>query len=171
MSADLQAWASNPTLATLTADELDQIASLARVERWGAGATLLHEGAGGPRVLIVLEGEAVVSRRDRGGEARELARVGPGAVLGEILLLTGFARIATVRTATPVTALALDVATVRAAIERREPAVLALVVGLASGLAARVAALNERVVALLHEVEHYDEIAETRELVRRSLVE
>jgi hypothetical protein len=49
--------------------------------------------------------------------------------------------------------------------------VLALVVGLASGLAARVAALNERVVALLHEVEHYDEIAETRELVRRSLVE
>lgn len=171
MSIDLRAWATNPMLSSLTGEELDQIAALARIERWGVGATLLHEGASGPRVLLLLEGEAVVSRRDRDGVAHELARVGPGAVVGEILLLTGKARTATVHTATAVTALALDVATVRAAIERRDPAVLALVVGLASGLAARVAALNERVVALLHEVEHYDEIAETRELVRRSLVE
>ena len=55
-----------------------------------AGRVLMHEGRPGWEALLVAEGEAVVEVH-----GREVARVGPGAVLGEMALLGDHYRSAT----------------------------------------------------------------------------
>jgi CRP/FNR family cyclic AMP-dependent transcriptional regulator len=85
-----------PLLGGCTAKEL------ARVDRLGTevdlqpGRTLTREGAEGGEFFMVRDGVAVVTRR-----AREVGAIGAGSVAGELALLDGTVRTATVVTATP----------------------------------------------------------------------
>jgi CRP/FNR family transcriptional regulator, cyclic AMP receptor protein len=85
-----------PLLAGCTAKEL------ARVDRLGAkvdlqpGRTLTRERAEGCEFFIVRDGVAVVTRG-----ARRVGAIGAGSVAGELALLDGTVRTATVVTATP----------------------------------------------------------------------
>jgi CRP-like cAMP-binding protein len=63
-----------------------------------AGEVLIHQGDPGGTFLVVLTGSLVVSRAD-GGATHEIARVGPGSILGELSMLTGRARHADVTAA------------------------------------------------------------------------
>src|SRR5262245_3862113 len=67
-----------------------------------AGTTLCTEGEWGQEAFIVVDGEAEVSV---GGTA--IARLGAGAVLGEMALLEHGFRSATVTAVTPMTVLAM----------------------------------------------------------------
>jgi len=60
------------------------------------GATLFREGDGGDDVYIVVNGRLRVTTTDRDGRLRVLEEVGRGAAVGELALLTGEARAATV---------------------------------------------------------------------------
>ena len=80
-----------PLFAGLDDRELGQIADSLRERRFAAGDTVTREGAGGAGFFVVEEGKASVSV---GGQAR--GTIGPGDYFGEIALLTGSDRTATI---------------------------------------------------------------------------
>jgi small-conductance mechanosensitive channel/CRP-like cAMP-binding protein len=84
-------------LAPLPAESRARLAELARTELYGAGETVVNQGdAGGEEFFIVVAGEvAVVLERSRG--VAEMARLGPGKFFGEMSLMTGEPRAATVK--------------------------------------------------------------------------
>ncbi len=67
------------------------------------GEVLIDEGSPGSESFVIMTGEAVVSV-----QGRELARLGPGEVFGEMAVLAMTKRTATVTAAAPMTVLVLD---------------------------------------------------------------
>jgi CRP-like cAMP-binding protein/cytochrome P450 len=104
----------------MTADELAMVlpsldpAQLARLTLqlksrvYPAGAVLVREGDPADYFYILMSGEVAVLKRASDGKAQEVARLQPGSYFGEIGLLHGMPRTATVRALTPVKVLALD---------------------------------------------------------------
>jgi len=80
-----------PLFSELDDRELQEIAAQMRERTFAAGDTVTQEGAGGAGFFIVESGEADVSGA---GEAR--GTIGPGDYFGEIALLTGSDRTATI---------------------------------------------------------------------------
>ena len=80
-----------PLFAGLDSRELKEIAESLRERPFAAGDTVVEQGVGGAGFFIVTEGEAEVSVD---GEAR--GSIGPGDYFGEIALLTGSDRTATI---------------------------------------------------------------------------
>ena len=76
--------------------ELAQIAALADELDLPSARDLTREGAGGWEFIVLVEGEADVVRK-----RRVINELGPGDFVGEIALLTGRPRTATVRTRGP----------------------------------------------------------------------
>lgn len=88
--------AQAPLIAGADADTLDELARSARVVRVHAGEVVVREGESADRLYIVRSGRLrVLVERDDGPRAvRELTY---GAAIGELALLTGSARSATVQ--------------------------------------------------------------------------
>ena len=80
-----------PLFSDLDDKELAQIAGTLRERRFAAGDTVTQEGAGGAGFFVVESGEAQVTVD---GQAR--GTIGPGDYFGEIALLTGSDRTATI---------------------------------------------------------------------------
>jgi len=80
-----------PLFAGLDDRELGQIAESLHERRFAAGDTVTKQGAGGAGFFVVDEGKASVTVD---GEARRT--IGPGDYFGEIALLTGSERTATI---------------------------------------------------------------------------
>ena len=80
-----------PLFAGLDSRELDEIAATMKERRFSAGDTVTAEGAGGAGFFVVEEGEASVSV-----EGRPRGTIGAGDYFGEIALLTGSDRTATI---------------------------------------------------------------------------
>ena len=81
-----------PLFAGLDKRELEQIAATMRERRFSAGATVTEEGAGGAGFFVVEQGQAEVLVE---GETR--GTIGAGDYFGEIALLTGSDRTATIK--------------------------------------------------------------------------
>ncbi|HEX3455430.1 MAG TPA: cyclic nucleotide-binding domain-containing protein [Gaiellaceae bacterium] len=88
----LQLIRANPLFGWLPPIAAARLASRLEPFDLGAGATLLREGDPGDRAYLLEEGELLA---EQGG--REIGRVRPGAVVGEIALLHDAPRMATVR--------------------------------------------------------------------------
>ena len=86
---------SIPLFAELSAKELTQIRSLMTQVKVPAGTTLTREGQVGHEMLVIMSGTASVSR---GGQ--HVATVGTGDFQGEISILDGGPRTATVTATT-----------------------------------------------------------------------
>ena len=84
-----------PLFADLDDRELEQIASSMRERRIAAGEVVLEQGAGGAGFFVVDEGQADVTV-----DGSAVGTVGPGDYFGEIALLTGSDRTATVTATT-----------------------------------------------------------------------
>lgn len=84
-----------PLFADLDDRDLQQIASSMRERRAAAGEVVLEQGAGGAGFFVVDEGEADVTV-----DGSSVGKVGPGDYFGEIALLTGSDRTATVTATT-----------------------------------------------------------------------
>jgi CRP-like cAMP-binding protein len=78
-----------------------------------AGATIVEEGREGDDFYVIVEGQVEILQR---GEV--VTTLGPGAFFGEVALIGHTERNATVRTATPVTLLALPARSFRSLIGR-----------------------------------------------------
>jgi CRP/FNR family transcriptional regulator, cyclic AMP receptor protein len=85
-----------PLFEACSKRELREIASIADELQLAAGARLAVEGAAGHEFVVVVEGAAEVRR---GG--RKINTLGNGDFLGEIALITGGRRTATVTTLVP----------------------------------------------------------------------
>jgi CRP-like cAMP-binding protein len=76
-----------------------------------AGQSIIRQGDSADRFYVILDGTVEVSRSEAPGEAaRRIRSLGPDDAFGELGLLTGAARSATVMATTPVRLLALDAA-------------------------------------------------------------
>ena len=91
-----------PLFSGLSRRHLLQLADAARIVSFRQGAAIIREGDLGATLYVIVEGEAKVTR---GGKT--LVTLAPGDVFGEISLLDGGPRTATVAAATPLTAVRL----------------------------------------------------------------
>ncbi|MGH9156006.1 MAG: ATP-binding cassette domain-containing protein [Acidimicrobiales bacterium] len=99
--------ASVPVFSSLDRRRLDRLAELLVTERWPPGREVVREGDEGDRFFILARGQVVVSATQPSGAPREVARLEEGDHFGEMALLDGTRRRATVRTLTHVTLLSL----------------------------------------------------------------
>ena len=97
------ALAQVPLFQTLAPRHLRRIADLTREERIMEGAAVVTEGEEGDTFYVILEGEAKVQSRS----GRVVNSLRPGDFFGEISLLDGGPRTATVSAETPMTVLTL----------------------------------------------------------------
>jgi CRP-like cAMP-binding protein len=91
-----------PLFRGCSKDELKRIDRAATRVDYPAGKVLCQEGAVGRELILIIEGEALV---ERGGQ--QVATVGPADFIGEMSLLDGGPRSATVTAHTDVHALVL----------------------------------------------------------------
>jgi CRP/FNR family cyclic AMP-dependent transcriptional regulator len=82
---------------------LDVIAGIAEETTFPAGTVVTQEGEPGESLIVIRSGSALV---EQGG--RELRRLGAGDFLGEIALIDGGPRTATVTALEPIDALVID---------------------------------------------------------------
>ena len=89
--------------AGCTKKELGRIASITTPVSVPAGQVLAREGDTGESFYVVVQGRAVASI-----EGEEVGAIGPGAFFGELALLDGGPRMATVTATAPTDLLVLD---------------------------------------------------------------
>jgi CRP-like cAMP-binding protein len=106
-----------PLFAKCSKRELALVASVADEVDLPAGKDLTREGASGREFVVIVEGAADVRRK-----GRRINQLGDGDFLGEIALLAGTPRTATVTTTTPVRALVLTAPAFRS-LMRRTPGI------------------------------------------------
>ncbi len=92
--------------------QLSHLAAGTRIESVDAGHTLLTEGSTATNLYIILAGLVSVKRR-----GRVMTRVGPGEVIGELAVILGGTRTATVVAETPMDWLVMDQLSLRQAID------------------------------------------------------
>jgi CRP-like cAMP-binding protein len=100
---DAERLRSIPLFEGLSRKELDQVGRWADELDVAAGRDLLDQGRL-PHEFFVIEEGTVEVRQDR----RPIATLGPGDFFGEIALIEGDRRTATVETTTPVRAIVMD---------------------------------------------------------------
>lgn len=92
-----------PIFEDLSKHDLNKIRTLMTPLTFPAGRRFIVEGSNDVEAFIILEGEAVVER-----DGEEVARIGPGDVVGEMAVLAGVPRTATVTATSDVTAEVLN---------------------------------------------------------------
>jgi small-conductance mechanosensitive channel/CRP-like cAMP-binding protein len=117
--AVLAAIESNELFAPLSADERRRLAAGARLHTFGEGETVVREGDATSAMFLIASGRAAVSVHGAPGGAgsQKLAILESGTAFGEISLLTGEPRLATVRALTEATLVEIDKATLAPILE------------------------------------------------------
>ncbi|NCO68974.1 MAG: cyclic nucleotide-binding domain-containing protein [Acidobacteria bacterium] len=138
-----RALAATPLFAGLGDDVLDDLAAASRPLEFAPGEAVVHEGDASLALYVVAAGNLEV---ERGGQS--VGRVGAGEVFGEMALLTGRRRAATVRSQSAVQAIEIDAGALRAVLVGHPE--------LAEELAERVA-VRQHEMASVGEVEVEDE--------------
>jgi CRP/FNR family transcriptional regulator, cyclic AMP receptor protein len=92
-----------PLFAEIPKRHLRSIARVTRVSSHPAGRSIVQEGTEGSALYVLLEGDAKVVRK-----GRTVARLGPGDFFGEISLIDGGPRTASVVAETPLRSLKLE---------------------------------------------------------------
>jgi len=92
-----------PLFSDLSKRHVRRIADLMEEQRFHEGANVVREGEEGDSLYVLVEGQADVIRGDR-----TVDRLLPGDFFGEISLLDGGPRTATVTADTPITVLTIS---------------------------------------------------------------
>jgi CRP-like cAMP-binding protein len=114
------ALAQVPLFSDLPPRFIKRLADRMQEERFMEGTSVVRKGEAGETFYVILQGEAKVVNDD----GRTVARLLPGDFFGEISLMDGGPRTATVQTETPLTALTLSRKNFRSLLES-EPKVTA----------------------------------------------
>jgi CRP/FNR family transcriptional regulator len=130
-----------PLLAGLSESELDRIAQVAVPRSFPKGARVFHEGDASDACYVIRSGEVRVTREHSDGRAIALATLGAGEIVGELAMLDGEVRSASVEALTDVELLAIAALDMRGLLERNPEITAKLVVALTR----RVRETNERV--------------------------
>ena len=84
-------------LTTLPDESLARLASLCQSRLYMAGEEIIRQGEAGHELFVVESGEVAVLLGRGGGSVAEVARLGPGKFFGEMSLMTGAPRAATIQ--------------------------------------------------------------------------
>ncbi len=104
---DLEAIQKLDLFKDLSTDQVAALFRITREEEHAPGTTIVREGAPGGMLHILLDGEVEVRKRPAAGEEKPLARLGAGAVFGEMSLFDGHPYSASVVAVGPVRSLSL----------------------------------------------------------------
>jgi CRP-like cAMP-binding protein len=96
----------------LTPPELDALASAVSIVEFESGSPLIGEGDPSDTMYVLMQGAVSVSITDKGKE-RSVATLRVGEIVGEMSLLTGAPRAATVAAEEPVVAIEIDRSAIR----------------------------------------------------------
>lgn len=130
-----------PLLSDLESGELERIAQVAIPRSFPKGARVFHEGDESDACYVIREGEVRVTREHSDGRAIALATLGPGELFGELAMLDGGVRSASVETLTDAELLAVSATDMRGLLERNASITAKLVVALTR----RLRETNERI--------------------------
>ncbi len=147
-------------LSVLSPEELETVAQQAAVRVYLPGEAVVRQGDAGAEFFIILEGTADV-RRGEGGKAATVATLHPMQFFGEMSLLTGEPRSATIVAQTK-----LEVVVVTKAVLERPIMVNPL---LAEQIGTVLAERKSGLAAVQENLEHRDESTEVVEHWRTSL--
>ena len=105
-AAAARALAATPLFAGMPSDALQALVANLQLMSLDRGEVLFHAGDPSDALYVIVEGE--LSVQSPGPPAVELSRLGPGAFLGEVALMTDQPRSATVICASPAELLRID---------------------------------------------------------------
>jgi CRP/FNR family transcriptional regulator len=130
-----------PLFSELSKDELSGIAEVAIPRSYPKGVRVFHEGDRSDACYIVRSGDLRVTREHPDGRAIALATLGPGDIFGELAMLDGEARSASVESLSECDLLALPAGDVRRLLAATPETTVKLVVALVR----RLREANERI--------------------------
>jgi CRP/FNR family transcriptional regulator, cyclic AMP receptor protein len=130
-----------PLFSELSPEELDRIARVAVPRSFPKGVRVFHEGDHSDACYIVRSGDLRVTREHPDGRAIALATLGPGDIFGELAMLDGEARSASVEALSDCELLALPAGDVRALLRGSAEITVKLVIALTR----RLRESNERI--------------------------
>jgi len=130
-----------PLFSELSHDELERIAQVAVPRSFPRGVRVFHEGDSSDACYIVREGDLRVTREHSDGRAIALASLAAGDFFGELAMLDGEARSASVETLTDSELLALPAGDMRRVIGEHGEIAAKLI----TALTRRLRETNERV--------------------------
>ena len=130
-----------PLFSELSADELERISRVAVPRSYPRGVRVFHEGDHSDACYIVRSGDLRVTREHPDGRAIALATLGPGDIFGELAMLDGEARSASVEALSDSELLALPASDVRALLRGSAEITVKLVIALTR----RLRESNERI--------------------------
>ncbi|MBN1150837.1 mechanosensitive ion channel [candidate division WOR-3 bacterium] len=93
---------SVPIFEPLEKDDLVSLAKNSPKVSYGQGDTIIKQGDEGDSMFIITRGEVVVEKRDSDGASKFVTKLGPLDFIGEMSLLTGEKRSASVRASSEV---------------------------------------------------------------------
>jgi CRP-like cAMP-binding protein len=149
--------------STLTDAERTALVAIARPVLYAAGEAIVRQGQTGRSMFVLVRGEAAVTLAGTQGEVAHLAA---GDVFGEMSLLTGEARSATVTAVTDCDLLEIDAGGFRRVI-LANPSVLERVTNVASARKGELDRVREaRAVTAAIEETHQSLLARVRQFLR-----
>jgi tetratricopeptide (TPR) repeat protein len=98
----------SPLFESMNEGELDAVISRMTLEHFGDGDIVITEGEAGASMYVIVSGEVKVFTRGQKGESLHLATLGEGDFFGEVSVLTGRPRTATITASAPTELLRLD---------------------------------------------------------------
>jgi CRP/FNR family transcriptional regulator, cyclic AMP receptor protein len=130
-----------PLFSELSPEELERISRVAVPRSYPKGVRVFHEGDHSDACYIVRSGDLRVTREHSDGRAIALATLGPGDIFGELAMLDGEARSASVEALSDCELLALPASDVRALLRGSAEITVKLVIALTR----RLRESNERI--------------------------
>ncbi|HUF07531.1 MAG TPA: ATP-binding protein [Candidatus Binatia bacterium] len=142
-SAILERLRETPLFGELDADQLERLARMGSVRDLAAGELLIREGDPGDALYVVLDGELEVTKRSGTSEI-PVARVGPGALQGELSAFEGGRRLASVRAIGDAEVLHIPIEAMHELLAAGSDVALAIIRGAVGRLRSMEATLRER---------------------------
>lgn len=130
-----------PLLSGLEDEELARVARVAVPRSYPKGDIVFHEGDKSDACYVIRSGDVRITRQHSDGRVIALATLHPGEIVGELAMLDGEVRSASVQALTDIELLALSATDMRGLLERNADMTTKLIVALTR----RVRETNERV--------------------------
>lgn len=108
-----------PLFQSLSEEELELLAENVTTTRYRPADIIIREGESGDSLLVIINGLVDVIRKHPGSRAGNVSRLGLGQCVGEMSLLTGKARSATVQAVTDCEIVEIPKESVNLLVERR----------------------------------------------------
>src|SRR3954467_12613552 len=123
-----------PLFSELSPEELERISRVSVARSFPAGVRVFHEGDHSDACYLVRMGDLRVTREHSDGRAIALATLGPGDIFGELAMLDGKARSASVETLAESELLALPAGDMRRLLADRPEISVKLIAALTRSL-------------------------------------